>query len=92
LEEADWSDMSSKSSQVRYRDDPHLIDLAFRKLFIGWRKLSRDAGVADKHSFSVVIRTRRSIKEIHYQFEGPFLRGALRDLEQSTRLAELILK
>ena len=37
LEEADWSDMSSKSSQVRCRDDPHLADLAFRKLFIGKR-------------------------------------------------------
>jgi hypothetical protein len=29
---------------------------------------SRDAGVADKHYFSVVIKTRRSKKEIHYQF------------------------
>jgi hypothetical protein len=29
---------------------------------------NRDAGVADKHYFSVVIKNRRSIKEIHYQF------------------------
>jgi hypothetical protein len=29
---------------------------------------SRDAGVADKHYFSVVIKTRRSIEEIRYQF------------------------
>ena len=28
----------------------------------------RDAGVSDKHYLSVVIKTRRSIKEIHYQF------------------------
>ena len=29
---------------------------------------SRDAGVADKHYFFVVIKTRRSIKDIHAQF------------------------
>jgi hypothetical protein len=29
---------------------------------------SRDAGVADKHYFFVVIKTRQSTKEIHYQF------------------------
>jgi hypothetical protein len=29
---------------------------------------SRDAGVADKHYFFVIIKTRRSIKESHYQF------------------------
>jgi hypothetical protein len=53
---------------------------------------SRDAGVADKHYFFVVIKTRRSIKEIHYQFQEPFSRKALRGFEQLTRSAELILK
>ena len=29
---ADWSGSSSKSSQVRCHDDPHLVDLALRKI------------------------------------------------------------
>jgi hypothetical protein len=53
---------------------------------------NRDAGEANTHYLSVAIKTRRSIKEMHYQFQEPFSRRALRDFEQSTRSAELRLK
>ena len=46
---------------------------------------SRDTGVADKYYVSVVIKTRRSIREIHYKFKKPFSRRTLQDFEQSAR-------
>src|SRR5260370_21741786 len=44
---------------------------------------SYDAGVTDKHSLSVFIKTRRSMKAIQHQFHEPFSIMALRGLGQS---------
>jgi hypothetical protein len=35
----------AKILQVRCHNNPHFADSAFGKLFIGWRKLSPDAGI-----------------------------------------------
>jgi hypothetical protein len=51
---------------------------------------SREAGVADRHYLSVVIKSRRGIKENSLSILGTLSRRALRGFEQLTRSAELI--
>jgi hypothetical protein len=51
-----------KSSQVRCHDDPHLVDLAFGKLFIGWQKLKLSEGLFRCYQQFV------EMKAIYYQF------------------------
>ena len=64
----------------------------FQKVVYRLAELSRDAGIVDKHYFSVVIKTRQSVKEIHYQFQRTVFEKGTARFEQSTRSAELILK
>jgi hypothetical protein len=45
-----------KSSQVRCHDDPHLVDLAFRKLFVGWPQLH--GGIPDEQAKPIVASAK----------------------------------
>jgi len=76
-------DVGPKGNRLKVSESPFGTITCLKIGYMAWKKRigqtlesclsasgneNRDAGVANKRYFSVVIKTRRSIKEIHYRF------------------------